>query len=651
MGLPALALLAAVAALAGALALTLRASRAALDASLQRARQSERLFSAMFFKSATPMVLVSFDTGAYVEVNDAYCALVGRSREDLIDHTMDELAIMERPGRERLLRRLARGGVVRELGVQFRLPGGATRDVLLSADLVEIDGLRYVLGNAIDETERKRTEAALHATDARLRELAATIDEVFFITSADGRELHYVSPAFERVWGTPCTSPTSWLEGVHPDDRAMIAAAEAAARPEREEREFRVVRPDGEVRWVRSKLFWVCDADGRVVRRAGVAADVTEQRLLEERLRQAQKMESIGLLAGGIAHDFNNVLAAISTCNSLLAETIPHGTSDREIVGDIEAAVGRGIQLARQLLAFSRKQVSAPALVDVNATVKDTRNMLSRLLGDDIEVTLSLDPELGRVRIDPDSLGQMILNLAVNARDAMSDGGTLALATRAIDIAPLGRAVCLSVHDTGRGMPESVRARVFEPFFTTKDRGKGTGLGLSVVYGIVEQAGGKIEVESRVGFGTTFHIYLPVAQAEPKAAEKPPAPARSDRGETILIVDDDDYVRRSAARSLRRAGYAVVEACDGEAALRVIAETMPDLMLTDVVMPGMDGRQLAERAMAKSPSLKVVFMSGYTEDEVVRRGVRASLIQKPFSLAALTQKVREVLDQDDARAA
>jgi two-component system cell cycle sensor histidine kinase/response regulator CckA len=624
--------------------------RRALDASQARAAQSEHLFSRSFFKSPVPLALTTIDTREFVEVNDAYAALVGWTRDELIGHTSEELGITSSEHSDRLHRRLARGAAIRDLAIAVIRKDAAKRDVVLTSDVVVIDGASYVLTTAIDETERKRTEAALHATDARLRELAETIDEVFWVATPDGAEILYASPAFERLWGRPVESFgmrfESLLSAVHPDDRSHLAQTFDGAQPDRVEREYRIVRPDGTIRWARSRSGWVCDEDGRVVRRAGVTFDITEQRALEERLRHAQKMESLGQLAGGIAHDFNNLLAAISSCNGLLGESIPADSPDRELVADIDSAVARAVQLTRQLLTFSRKQVAAPEVVDLNAVVKETRNMLSRIVGADIALTMSLDPEAARVRIDPGSLVQVVMNLALNARDAMAHGGTLALATRAIDIAPHGPVICLSVSDDGCGMSDEVRARVFEPFFTTKERGKGTGLGLAVAYGIVEQASGRIEVDSKLGAGTTFRVYLPAVRVPAQTMTEVPAPLQPGC-ESILLVDDDDYVRRGVARALRARGYQVVEARDGETALRALDERTPDLLVTDVVMPGIDGRELAERACARAVGLKVLFMSGYTEDEVVRRGVlngKAVLLQKPFRVPALAAKVREVLD-------
>jgi two-component system, cell cycle sensor histidine kinase and response regulator CckA len=361
----------------------------------------------------------------------------------------------------------------------------------------------------------------------------------------------------------------------------------------------------------------------------------------EDQMRKAQKMESLGNLAGGIAHDFNNLLAVIAGNSSMLAEVIPRGTDSRDMIDDIESTVDRAVALTRQLLAFSRKQVTAPVVVNLNELVNETRKMLRRMIGDDVRIVTSLEPDLHNVMIDPGYLVQVLMNLAVNARDAMPRGGTITFCTRN-DIG----AVVLSVTDTGAGMSPQVRDRVFEPFFTTKEPGKGTGMGLAVVHGIIQQAGGRIEVTSELGVGTTFTIHVPsVASA---AVNGRRSRTTIPHGvETLLVVDDDDYVRRTAARGLRSRGFNVVEASSGMAALRALDRSKIDLLLTDVVMPQMDGRELVEVATAAHPYLRVLYMSGCVDDLVIRHGVERAevdLIEKPFKCNALAWKVRQVLD-------
>jgi signal transduction histidine kinase len=385
-----------------------------------------------------------------------------------------------------------------------------------------------------------------------------------------------------------------------------------------------------------------------------------EQRRLEEQLRHAQKMEAVGRLAGGVAHDFNNILAVIlGYAESLLRELGP-GLRMRADVEQIHAAGRRAADLTRQLLAFSRHQVLEPRVVAVNEALAKMGGMLRRLLGEDVELVSAMDPAVGNVRIDPGSLEQVIMNLVVNARDAMPDGGKLTIATTNVVVddeyarahvgSSPGPHVAIAVSDTGVGMDRATLARLFEPFFTTKEHGKGTGLGLSTVFGIVRQCGGSIAVDSEPGRGSTFRVYLPLvnAEADPRRSAPPQAPPRGD--ETILLVEDSDQVRRVVGDILVEHGYRVLEARLASEALRIASDYAGDihLLVTDVVMPQMSGPELAERFVLARRETRVVFMSGYADDSAMRRGAAGpgvAYLQKPFTTVALTLKVREVLDQ------
>jgi PAS domain S-box-containing protein len=483
------------------------------------------------------------------------------------------------------------------------------------------------------------------ASNATFRELAETINEVFWLSTPDYSKFYYVSPAYDRFTGYNRSEvyddSRCWLRHVHPDDRdRVVELISNADQPN--QCELKLVHRDGTVRIIQIHAFPICDEHGVTVRLAGSARDVTEQHELAEQLRQTQKLESLGLLAGGIAHDFNNILAVIGSNNSLLGEVITEPV-DRELITDIDDAVQRATSLTRQLLAFSRKQVTHPVVLDVNALISDTHKMLRRMVGEEISIGTSLEPELRAVRMDPGHLVQILMNLAVNARDAMPDGGTLRLTTRTAN-----DRVVIIVSDTGCGMPPAVMARAFEPFFTTKDPTKGTGLGLSVVHGIVEEAGGHITIHSELGKGTTFELNLPAIAETKEAAADVDLPA-CEGLETILFVDDDLYVRISSARALRAQGYTVLEADNGLEALDLLRDRGGDiaLLVTDVVMPGMDGRVLAERARISHPDLRVIFSTGYTDDAVLKHGIRrkeVSLIEKPFRTRELAGKIREVLD-------
>jgi len=399
--------------------------------------------------------------------------------------------------------------------------------------------------------------------------------------------------------------------------------------------------------------------DGHLVRVWGTQRDVTEQRHLEEQFRQSQKMEAVGQLAGGIAHDFNNLLTAILGNTQLLLRELPPGDSKRGDVEEIRKASERAASLTRQLLAYSRRQMLQPEVLDLNVVVAEMDKMLRRLIGEHIALVAVATPDLGRVRADPNQIEQVIVNLAVNARDAMPDGGKLTIETANVDLddtfaqAHLGSVpgsyALLAVTDTGAGMDASVRAHLFEPFFTTKEVGKGTGLGLATVYGIVKQSGGYISVYSEPGRGTSFKIYLPRIETP---AATPPGPQKGGaaRGsETVLVVEDEPAVLTLSRRALEAQGYVVLAASDPVAALRVVERHggTIHLLLTDVVMPGFSGRELADRLTAQRPGIRVLFMSGYPGDAVVQHGTLPSgsaFLQKPFSPDGLARKVRDVLD-------
>jgi two-component system cell cycle sensor histidine kinase/response regulator CckA len=391
-----------------------------------------------------------------------------------------------------------------------------------------------------------------------------------------------------------------------------------------------------------------------------VSRDITEKKRLEAQFLQSQKMETVGQLAGGIAHDFNNLLTVINGMSELVLAEVGTDVPMHADVQEILHAGQRAATLTHQLLAFSRQQILEPRVLNFNTVVAGTESLLRRLLGEDIDLVVALTPDVGHVKVDPGQIEQVITNLAVNARDAMPRGGHLTIETRNVKadedyarqhgmVVPPGSYTMLAVSDSGVGMDEATRARIFEPFFTTKGPGKGTGLGLSTVYGIVKQSHGFIWADSEVGRGTSFRIYLP--QVTEAAGSDRPAPAvvSSSGTETILLVEDNAGLRKLATRLLARAGYTVLGAATGEEALLVLErhDAPVHLLLTDVVMPGMSGRDLAERLAQTRPGMKVLYMSGYTSDTIVRHGVldgKVPFLNKPLTAAALLRKVREVLD-------
>ena len=523
----------------------------------------------------------------------------------------------------------------------------------------------YFVATLIDITAQKQAEAELRQSEHRFRLMAETIQDVFWIATPSIGKTVYVSPGFEYIWGRTSEAlyrnPKLYLETVHPEDRERVRTEIIAAR-ERSipwSHEYRIIRPDGTVRWIHDRGFPVRDDQGRVILFTGVATDITEHKALEGQLLQAQKMEAVGRLAGGVAHDFNNLLMAITGYGELMRAKV---LKDDPLYGHLEnilKAGDRAAALTQQLLTFSRQKIVHPEVIDLNRVVLDLEPMLRRLIGEDLDLEVVTDRRPGAVKADPGQMGQIIMNLVVNARDAMPQGGRLTLKTAPVDftvgchsrfgLTPPGSYVMLVVQDTGVGMDEATQAHVFEPFFTTKEPGKGTGLGLSTVYGIVKQSGGYLDLASSPGAGSTFTIYLPRLEAivEPPKA-KIPLTASFRGEETILLVEDEDVLRGLLAKFLRLYGYTVLEARHGGEALLTCERHQGPIhvMVTDVVMPQMSGRELADRLTPLRPEMKVLYMSGYTEEALVQHGVAdlsVAFLQKPFRPIELARRVHAVL--------
>jgi two-component system cell cycle sensor histidine kinase/response regulator CckA len=530
--------------------------------------------------------------------------------------------------------------------------------------------LKQYSARLITKIEEQNTELLaraeqLAASEEKFRQLAENILEVFFLTSADSSQMLYVSPAYETIWGRSpdalYTNPRGWIEAIHPEDRARIQAEDVAAAqsPAAYTREFRIVRPDKSVRHIHARGFPIKNAAGEIYRIAGLAQDMTERNTLQAQLLQSQKMEAIGRLAGGIAHDFNNMLTAINGYSQLAMRKLDAHDPAYAHIEQIRGAGERAATLTRQLLAFSRKQILQPRVVSLNVIAFDLQRLLGRLIGEDVQLVTALGQNLGSVRVDPGQIDQVIMNLAVNARDAMPKGGRLTLETSNVDLDASyaqrednvnpGRYVMLAVSDTGVGMTPEVKAHLFEPFFTTKGPGAGTGLGLATAHGVVKQSGGFITVYSELGHGTTFKVYLPRVDEAPEPVHKPvdTGPAVKASG-TILLAEDDDFVRTLTLSVLRGAGYTVFEASSGAEALLVV-ERHPQplhLLITDVVMPGIGGPELAHRALELRPDLRVLYMSGYTGTGVLHEGVigpDTPFLSKPFMPDQLLAKVRSVI--------
>ena len=488
--------------------------------------------------------------------------------------------------------------------------------------------------------------------------------DMIAVVDAAGQRL-YNSPAYGRVLGysTEELQSTSSFEQVHPDDRKLVQEAEAEARGGGGRTiQYRMRHKDGSWRVVESRASAILDAQGKISNLVIVNRDVSERRQLEEQFRQAQKMEAVGRLSGGVAHDFNNLLGVIIGYAEFLQESLPAENALRGSVDEILKAGKRAASLTRQLLAFSRQQVLDPKVLDLNATVSDIEKMLRRLISEDIELTTLLSPNLGRVKADQGQLEQVLMNLAVNARDAMPSGGRLLIETENMvmdekfvrrypyPVQP-GPYVSLTVTDSGIGMDAETKARAFEPFFTTKEKGKGTGLGLSTVYGVVKQSGGYIDIYSSPGAGTTFKIYLPRVEEAIKSEKTMGGTVSSFEGkETILLAEDETSLRTLTRSTLELCGYKVLEAKDGVEALEVSERHAGpiELLLTDIVMPGMGGRALAQELTRRRPEIRVVYMSGYTGQAVGAQGPvepGSDLLPKPFTREILTRKVREALDR------
>jgi PAS domain S-box-containing protein len=514
-----------------------------------------------------------------------------------------------------------------------------------------------------DITARKRAEEGLRASEQRLRTLFETVRAIVLVLDSSGI-VEYVNPFFLGLTGYARNEVVgkNWFEHFLPkaEQRAVHGAfLELLERDFHPHYENPVLTKAGEERMIAWSNTVVRDAQGRATGTISIGEDVTERLELEQQLRQAQKMEAVGQLAGGVAHDFNNVLTAIFGYADLMMEDLPAESPARRDVEDIRTAAERAAALTRQLLAFSRRQVLQPVVLRLNDLVEELEKMLGRLIGEDVELRLTLSPDAGNVRIDAGQLEQVLMNLVVNARDAMPAGGKLLIETANADLSeqyteihrPVvpGRYVLLAVSDTGIGMDAETKARIFEPFFTTKEVGHGTGLGLSTVYGIVKQSGGYIWAYSEVGRGTTFKIYLPRVDAPVERVAPPPETRPPAGTETILLAEDNEMVRPLAAALLRKFGYTVLEAENGARAVAVASDHQGPihLLVSDVIMPGASGRELARRIAATRPETRVLYVSGYTDDAIVQHGMLEPglhFLQKPFTPAALARKVREVLD-------
>jgi PAS domain S-box-containing protein len=515
-----------------------------------------------------------------------------------------------------------------------------------------------------DITSRKQDEEELRAAEARYRELVEHLPlTVYTTTLGADRDALYVSPHATQMLGIPPAEaqPARLLELIHPDDQERVRGEITRAHERREARmlEYRLIRPDGRTIWLRDSSLVVHDEEGTAICAQGYLLDVTQERVLEESLRQSQKMEAVGQLAGGIAHDFNNLLTVILGRTDFALQTVAESADGaRE---EIEAARGAATQaaaLTQSLLAFSRRQLLEPRPTAPGDIVCETMNLVGRLIGEDIAIRTSIDPSVPLIAVDPAHIQQVLMNLCLNARDAMPTGGVLELAVNRstvrryasgfVDQPVPGDYVEISVRDTGVGIDDETRARLFEPFFTTKPPGSGTGLGLATAYGIVRQSGGQLAVQSAPGSGTTFSLFFPPSE-EPNAANEHPHAAIPDGQESVLLVEDEPAVRAVTQRLLEISGYRVHAAATANDAVAAwnTEENGFDLLLTDVVMPGLSGQDLADQLATATPSLKVLYTSGYPNGHLragAQKNTGAAFLQKPFTREQLSAKVRTLLD-------
>jgi PAS domain S-box-containing protein len=626
--------------------------RLATEAAL---REGERRYRLLFEASPLPMWVYDTHSLEFLAVNEAAIQHYGYAREEFLARTIHDI----RPPEDvpALLADIASRGRERSTRVWRHMKrDGSLIYVEVTAHDIRFTGRPARLAVLNDVTKRLASEAARE----RLVAILEATSDLVAITTREGPVV-YMNPAGVRLLGVEDAAGLRLSDYTPPETmrRLLEEAIPAAEREGVWNGETALCRRDGRPFPVSQVIIAHRGSDGQMEYLSTIARDITTHRLLEQQLLQSQKMEAVGRLAGGIAHDFNNMLAVIVGYSGLLLNRADLAPAVRTCLEPLHSAAERAAGLTRQLLAFSRKQIAAPERVDLNQVIRGMEGMLRRLLGEDLDLVADPQASPCPVVVDVGQIEQMLLNLAVNARDAMPNGGRLTIETRTLNLdesyvrehagVQPGPYVMLAVSDTGCGMDEETLSHIFEPFFTTKGEGHGTGLGLSTVYGIAQQSGGHIWVYSEPGQGTAFKIYLPCAGGDAPAGRPSTSPAALHGGsETALVVEDEGMVRSLVTRTLQAFGYQVLEAPSPDAALRLCQEHAAPihLLVSDVVLPGMNGRVLAEQLREQRPEMKVLFMSGYTDDAIVRHGVLTAefaFIQKPFSPGALARKVSELL--------
>lgn len=596
------------------------------------------------------------------------CRLFGISRNEFTGTFEDFFSRVLPEDRPKLLSILqaadASGGLI-EVEYRIRRPDGVIRWMYERGDVEHDASGRPIrrLGMVMDITERKAAEEALRTSEERFRLLSRATHDAVWTLDLRSNRLTW-NEGYKALFGypedeIPFVKDSLCESRLHPEDAPRVLSSLQAAITQGGDTwvsEYRYLRKDGTYAYVMNRAYILRDETGHAVQVIGGITDLTEKKALEERLLQSQKMEAVGLLAGGVAHDFNNLLTVILGYTEVLLSMTPPDAAPWTMLSDIQKAAQQAASLTRQLLAFGRRQVLMPQVLDLNASIRGIETMLRRLVGEDIVLSLQLTPHLEPVKVDPGQLEQILINLTMNARDAMREGGQLTIETGAVGLpadnpqgVPAGRYVWLSLTDTGCGIPAEIQHRIFEPFFTTKDPARGTGLGLPTVYGIVRQSGGWIDVSSKVGRGTRFTLFFPaVLNEESLPRDLSKTPLRGGQ-ETILLVEDEEQVRQIARLTLEAQGYHVLTAQNGQEALKMLeSRAFPlQLVITDVVMPEMNGRQLVQHLRRNYPHLKVLFISGYADDKtgwLSETTTSETFLQKPFLPLSLARKVREVLD-------
>jgi two-component system, cell cycle sensor histidine kinase and response regulator CckA len=629
----------------------------------------EELFR-LINENAADMIAIVDMEGQRIYNSMAYQKILGYSPEELKSSSgIEQIHPDDREHVKRAAEEARKTGIGRPLEYRIRHKDGTWRVLESTSNVVKnADGKpeKLIIVNR-DISDRKRASVALSLSEASFRSVIENAPYGIYRANAEG-EFFRVNPALQKMLGYETQEELSHANlatDIYRDPQEHRRANDLFAGTKGFDVEVEWKRKDGTPLKARCSGRLIEGEQGESKGEACFEVfveDVTEKRVLEQQLHMAVKMEAVGRLSGGIAHDFNNLLGVIIGYAQVLKRKLKSGEDLFEYAEEIEKAGQRAASLTRQLLAFSRQQVLAPAILNLNALISDMGKMIHRLIGEDIELVMKLDPSIGSVKADHGQIEQVVMNLAVNARDAMPEGGKLALETTTATFdqayirqhpgSKVGSQVMFSVSDTGMGMSAETLVHIFEPFFTTKELGKGTGLGLATVYGVVKQSGGYVCVESEIGHGSSFKVYLPLIE-EPVLAEEAAAPAsESFRGsETVLVVEDAEALRKLSVTLLEEHGYQVLSAANGAEALELAQKDTRsiDLLLTDVIMPGLGGHDLAQRLEALRPGLKVLYMSGYTDSSIAQHGVLEagiSLLHKPFTEEDLVRKIREVLDAE-----